>query len=89
MILRAARERRGLSQEALAEEADIHRNYVGMVERGETAVTLDVAALVANALGVGLDQLVREASKEHERSGRPKEVRRGRVPRPKKKSRRT
>jgi transcriptional regulator with XRE-family HTH domain len=38
--VRAARVRAGLSQERLAELADVHRTYVGMIERAEKNVTL-------------------------------------------------
>lgn len=40
----------GLSQEKLAEIADIHRNYVGMIERAEKNVTLLNIEKIAKAL---------------------------------------
>jgi transcriptional regulator with XRE-family HTH domain len=38
--VRAERKRQGLSQEALALEADIDRGYMGNVERGEENISL-------------------------------------------------
>ena len=52
--VRELRAGKGLSQEALAEKANLHRNYVGRVERGEPGVSLGVVAQLSGALGVSL-----------------------------------
>ena len=39
-----------MSQEKLAEKADLHHNYVGEIERGEKAATIDTIVKIANAL---------------------------------------
>jgi len=46
------RKRAGLSQEALAEKADIHPNYVGRIERGECSATVGILLKLAQALGI-------------------------------------
>jgi transcriptional regulator with XRE-family HTH domain len=43
-----------LSQEALAERANLHRNYVGSVERGERDIGVGSLARLVSALGSSL-----------------------------------
>jgi transcriptional regulator with XRE-family HTH domain len=43
-----------LSQEKVAEMADLHRTYVGQIERGDVTPTLAAAERVAHALGLEL-----------------------------------
>jgi len=57
--VRRARLLRGLSQEDLAEASDLHRTYIGGIERGERNITLRNAQKVAAALGVDLSQLLK------------------------------
>jgi transcriptional regulator with XRE-family HTH domain len=58
--VRALRERAGLSQEALAEKAGIHRTYLGGVERGERNLGLKNVLRIAEALGVSASDLFSE-----------------------------
>jgi transcriptional regulator with XRE-family HTH domain len=55
--VRELRLRMGLSQEELAEKADLHRNYIGGIERGERNVGLINVGKLANALDISVAEL--------------------------------
>jgi transcriptional regulator with XRE-family HTH domain len=57
--MRRLRAARGLSQDALAFEAQMNRTYLGGVERGERNVSLDNIARIAKALGIDAWQLLK------------------------------
>lgn len=56
--LRVLRRARGLSQEELGARADLHRTYVGAIERSERNVSLDNVERLADALGVDVSKLL-------------------------------
>jgi transcriptional regulator with XRE-family HTH domain len=56
--VRAERKKARLSQERLAEKADLTRNYIGNIERAENEVTLEALAKVAKALKCRVRDLV-------------------------------
>ena len=61
--LRASRLRRGMSQEELAGRAGLHRNYVGLLERGQRNPTLLVLAELAAKLKVSVAELIAAAER--------------------------
>jgi transcriptional regulator with XRE-family HTH domain len=61
--VRRRREAAGLSQEALAEKAELDRTYISGIERGVRNPTLLSAARVASALKTTLSQLVNGVAK--------------------------
>ena len=58
--IRKYRQRAALTQEKLAEKAELHPVYVGEVERGEQAVSVPALVRIAKALRVRLRDLVAE-----------------------------
>jgi transcriptional regulator with XRE-family HTH domain len=58
--VRARRLAKGFSQEKLAELADIHRTYIGDVERGQRNIALVNMSSIAAALEMPLSLLIRE-----------------------------
>ncbi len=56
--VRETRKEKGLSQEELAHKADLHRTYIGMIERAEKNITLVNIEKIANALEVNIKELL-------------------------------
>lgn len=51
-VVREKRLEQNLSQEQLAQAANLHRTYIGMIERAEKNVTLSNIAKIASALNI-------------------------------------
>ena len=59
-VVRLFREQQGLTQEELAERADVSATYIGFIERGDNVPTLSIILQIASALGVRAIDLLRE-----------------------------
>lgn len=59
--VRVARITKGLSQEALAHECELHRTYIGSIERGERNVSLKNIVAISSVLGVTASELLARA----------------------------
>jgi transcriptional regulator with XRE-family HTH domain len=57
--LKHLRETKGLSQEELGLEAEIGKNQVGLIERGEINPTLSTLNALAVSLNISLSELIR------------------------------
>ncbi|MBS0424961.1 MAG: helix-turn-helix transcriptional regulator [Proteobacteria bacterium] len=55
--IRELRKEQGISQEELSYKADLHRTYIGMIERAEKNITLINIEKIAKALNVDIKEL--------------------------------
>ncbi|MBS6603879.1 MAG: helix-turn-helix transcriptional regulator [Brachyspira sp.] len=55
--IRVERQKRKMSQERLAELADLNRNFIGMVERGETNITVKNLESISKAFEMDIKEL--------------------------------
>ena len=55
--IRAERIKAGMSQEQLAEKADLARNYIGNIERAEYKITVETLSRLAKALNLTVHDL--------------------------------
>ena len=61
--LRELRKEKGLSQEELSYKSDLHRTYIGMIERAEKNITLANIEKIAKGLNVDLKELFNSTKK--------------------------
>lgn len=59
-LIRKKREAIGLSQEALAAEIGIHRNYIGSIERGERQFSVEILWKIAKGLNMKASTLLKK-----------------------------
>lgn len=59
-VVRRRRLAAGLSQEALADSAGLHRTYISLLERGQRQPQLDTIHSLARGLGTTMAELVGE-----------------------------
>ncbi len=69
--IRVNRQRIGMTQEELAEKADLHHTYIGQVERGEKNLTIVSLEKILNALNVSFHEIFEEFGNQEERSSIP------------------
>jgi len=55
--IKTLRQEKGLSQEKLAEIADLHRTYINLVESGKRNISLKNINKLSKALGVSIQEL--------------------------------
>lgn len=60
-VLRQRRGALGVSQEAFADQIEMHRTYYSAIERGEKNLQIDTLQRVCAGLGVPLWQVFKEA----------------------------
>lgn len=63
-VLRRRREAIGVSQEALAADAGLHRTYMSMLERGVRMPSILVVKKIADAMGTTMGELLTEVDRE-------------------------
>jgi len=63
--IRMLRKEKDISQEDLADRAEINRSYLSVIENGKSSPTLDVAERLAKGLGVETTELLSPSSPRH------------------------
>jgi len=72
--IRELREAKGLSQEALAALCNVHRTYVGLIERGKRSLSLETAESIAARLEVPVSAIFQNLRQSAAKPQDPKRV---------------
>lgn len=74
--VKTERQKIGISQEELAFIANVHRTYIGMIERAEQNLTIMTISKICDSMGVSLaDFFVEFTDKKEERASLLKKIR--------------
>jgi len=57
--IRSQRLAKGLSQEELADSSGLNRSHLGLIERGESTVTVTTLQIVGSRLGMSVSALLK------------------------------
>lgn len=58
IVLRELRKQRGLSQESLAHDAGMERNYISLLELGRNSASVKMIFKLAPALGISVSEFM-------------------------------
>ena len=58
--VRARREAKGMTQTELGDKVGVGRSYIAQVERGSKVPSMYMGKMIAEALGCGMEDLLRE-----------------------------
>lgn len=64
-LIKQIRKEKGISQEELGFRSNVHRTYIGMIERGEKNITLENIEKIAKGLGVSMKLIFEQLEKIH------------------------
>lgn len=65
-IIKQIRKEKGISQEEFGYRSNVHRTYIGMIERGEKNITLENIEKIAKGLGVSMKFIFEKLEKIHQ-----------------------
>ena len=68
-VIREERKRLGCPQDEFADHLEIHRTYLGGIERGERNITIDVLEKICVRLDVSMSTLIQRAEIAMENKG--------------------